>query len=196
MFRRGIETKRLLRWGLYLILGLILAQTAWVLTLGARARGDYSAVVVFLFGATAVAATIYLERRCRGKKFHFYHPWKIPDVTTRRFLWLIAGFDALVTLTIYWVVLMIAPGPFTRSLDTAFVAPMAGALLFLTLPYGYWLMRRLYQPAPVGETTGDQRPLLRYMGYSQPPWRERLLATLLIGALILVLMLSIRWLIG
>ena len=197
MFPRSVETKRLLRWGLYLVLGLVVAQMAWVIGSQSLAHGKYFPIALLSVFVAAAIVMAYLERKCRGEKFHFYHLWRIPNLTTRGVLWSIAGFDALVTVMIFAIV-MVSMGVAFSHLDIAFILPIAAILMVSLVPYEYRLMRRLYEPAPVGETVDDRRASLRYMGYSQPPWRERLLLALLYVAMVFVLMLmfSSRWLIG
>ena len=181
------EKKRLLRWGLYLVVGLILAQSAWVIGSQSIAHGRYFPIALLSVLAGTVVATIYLQRRCRRQKFQFYHPWRIPSLTTRGVLWLIAGFDALVTGT-YLIILIVFMGFAFSSEDVAFPLQLLGLLVVAATPYGYWLMRRRYEPVPVGETSDEGKAWLRYTGYSDPPWRQRLIGAVLLGLLTVVLM--------
>lgn len=60
-------------------------------------------------------------------------------------------------------------------------------LVVATVPYGYWLMRRRYEPVSDGETSDDGKAWLRYTGYSAPPWRQKLIWAVLSGLLAVVL---------
>ena len=193
MFPRSVETKRLLRWGLYLVLGLVVAQSAWMIASQSLAHGKYFPIALLSVFVAAAIVMAYLERKCRGEKFHFYHLWRIPALTTRGVLWLIAGFDAMVTVMIFAIVMVSVGVAFSR-LNIASLLPIAAILMVSLVAYEYWLMRRLYEPVPVGEPVSEKRALLRYMGYSQPSWRERLLLTLLFVAMVFVLMFFLGWL--
>ena len=57
-----------------------------------------------------------------------------------------------------------------------------------TVPYGYWLMRRRYEPVSDGEISDDNKAWLRYTGYSAPPLRQRLIWAVVFGLLAVVLM--------
>ena len=182
-----IERKRLLRWGLYVVLGIVLAQSAWVIGSQSIAHGRYFPVALLSFLIGTVAAIIYLERKYRGVKFQFYHPWRIPNLTTRGVLWLIAGFDALV-MGAFFVIVMVLMGLALRETSVSTLLQLSALLVVATSPYGYWLMRRQYEPVPAGETVGDDKARLRYTGYSNPPWHQRLIWAVLFGALVVVFM--------
>ncbi len=193
MFPRSVAAKQLLRWGLYLILGLFVAQMAWVIGSQSLKSGKYFPIALLSVFVAAAIAMAYLERKCRGEKFHFYHLWRIPALTTRGVLCLIAGFDAMVTMMIFAIVMVSVGVAFGRP-NIASLLPIAAILMVSLVAYEYWLMRRLYEPVPVGEPASEKRVLLRYMGYSQPSWRERLLLTLLFVAMVFVLMFFLGWL--
>ena len=182
-----IEKKRLLRWGLYVILGLIVAQSAWVIGSQSIAHGRYSPIVLMSVLVGTVIATIYLERKFRGVKFQFYHPWGIPRLTTRGVLWLIAIFDAVV-MGVFLVIVFVSMGLAFGEGSTVSLLQMPALLVVATVPYGYWLMSRRYEPAPAGETSDEGRDRLRYTGYSTPPWRQRLIWAALFGLLAIVFM--------
>ena len=181
------DRRRLLRWGLYMFLGLIVAQSAWVIGSQSIAHGRYSAIVLLSVLVGTVVATIYLERKYRGVKFQFYHPWRIPSPTTRGVLWLIAGFDAAV-MGVFFVMVMVAMGLAFREGNVVSLLQLPALLVVATVPYGYWLMRRRYEPVPAGETSDEGKAWLRYTGYSAPPWRQRLIWAALFGLLAVVVM--------
>ena len=182
-----IERKRLLRWGLYVILGLIVAQSVWMIGSQSIAHGRYSPIVLLSVLVVTVVATIYLERKYRGVKFQFYHPWRIPRLTTRGILWMIAIFDAVV-MGVFFVIVIVSMGLAFREASAVSLLQLPALLVVATVPYGYWLMRRRYEPVPVGETSDEDRPRLRYTGYSAPPWRQRLIWAVLFGLLAIVFM--------
>ena len=182
-----IERKRLLRWGLYVILGLIVAQSVWVIGSQSIAHGRYSPIVLLSVLVVTVVATIYLERKYRGVKFQFYHPWRIPRLTTRGILWLIAIFDAVV-MGVFFVIVIVSMGLAFREASAVSLLQLPALLVVATVPYGYWLMRRRYEPVPGGETSDEDRARLRYTGYSTPPWRQRLIWAVLFGLLAIVFM--------
>ena len=182
-----IERTRLLRWGLYVILGLIVAQSVWVIGSQSIAHGRYSPIVLLSVLVVTVVATIYLERKYRGVKFQFYHPWRIPRLTTRGILWLIAIFDAVV-MSVFFVIVIVSMGLAFREASAVSLLQLPALLVVATVPYGYWLMRRRYEPVPGGETSDEDRARLRYTGYSTPPWRQRLIWAVLFGLLAIVFM--------
>ena len=126
-----VEKKRLLRWGLYVILGLIVAQSAWVIASQSIAHGRYSPIVFMSVMVGTVIATIYLERKYRGVKFQFYHPWRIPRLTTRGILWMIAIFDAVV-MGVFLVIVIGSAGLVFR--DGTAVSLLQLPALLLVLP--------------------------------------------------------------
>ncbi len=183
--RMGI--RRLLRWGLYVILGLIIAQSAWLIGSQSIAHGRYSPIVLITILVGTVVAMIYLERKYRGVKFQFYHPWRIPSLTTRGVLWLIAGFDAVVA-SAFLVIVIVSTGLAFREVNVVSLLLLPALLVVATVPYGYWLMRRRYEPATAGETSDDNRAWLKYMGYSAPHWRQKLMWAVLFGMLAVISM--------
>ena len=192
---KGVKIGRLFRWAFYLILGLLIAQILWTIARRSWGSGDYTGLALVLGTGFAVAAIGYLESRRPTDKFSPLHPWKIPDMTTRGVLWLMAGFNVLTTLAVFGVCMIplwLLSGP-----SAALYIGMVSVMLFATLPYGYWIMRRLYDRVQVGEGAGDHRVLLRYRGYSEIRLRERLLAGAFTGVLIFVtLVVVINWRLG
>ncbi len=180
-----IEKKRLLRWGLYVILGLVVVQSAWVIGSQSIAHGRYSPIVFMSVMVGTVIATIYLERKYRGVKFQFYHPWRIPRLTTRGIIWMIAIFDAVV-MGVFLVIVIASMGLAFRDGSAISLLRLPALLVVATVPYGYWLMRRRYELVTAGETSDEGRGRLRYTGYSTPPWRQRLIWAALFGLLALV----------
>ena len=171
-FPKRAKIGRVLRWAFYLILGLFLAQMLWNVLSWSWSSGDYTAAFLVLGMVFALAVVTYLHRRRPRDKFQFLHPWKIPNTTTRGVLWLIAGLDALVALAVVGAC-MIPLGLLSRTSAASFMTIMS-MMMLAALPNGYWLMRRLYDTVQVGEGAGDQRVLLRYRGYSEPCFRDRL----------------------
>ena len=180
-----MEKKRLLRWGLYVILGLIVAQSAWVIGSQSIAQGRYSPTVLLSVMVVTVVATIYFERKYRGVKFQFYHPWRIPRLTTRGILWMIAILDAVV-MGVFLVIVIVSMALAFRDGSVVSLLPLPALLVVATVPYGYWLMRRRYELVPGGEISDEGRGRLRYAGYSTPPWRQRLIWAALFGLLAVV----------
>ena len=180
-----VEKKQLLRWGLYVILGLIVAQSAWVIGSQSIAQGRYSQIVFMSVMIGAVIATIYLERKYRGVKFQFYHPWRILRLTTRGILWMIATFDSVV-MGVFLVIVIGSTGLVFRDGSAVSLLQLPALLVVATVPYGYWFMRRRYELVTAGETSDEGRDRLRYTGYSTPPWRQRLIWAALFGFLALV----------
>ena len=191
---------RLLRWAFYLIVGLLIAQMLWNILSWSWSNGDYTNLIFILGLILAVAVVVYMDRRLRPEdKLHVLRPWKIPDTTTRGVLWLIAGFNALTTLAVFCVCMI--PLWLLSKSDAAAALAMVGLLLFLSLPYGYWHVRRLYDRVQVGEGVGrpsgsaafQGRVLLSYKGYSEISLRENLTIVVLTFVVISALVfLAIR----
>ena len=179
----------LLRWVLYLASGLLLTYFLWSVASQLLDQGDYIGTVLVLGVAFVAVAVTYLHRRRPLDKFQFFHPFKVPETTTTRHLWLIAGFDTMAVLAMFSV--FVIPMIITYGTGAVFIAAIVGAMMLATLPNGYRYMRRLYDPLQIGEASDRHLTLLRYRGYSESRFREMLLAGVPTSALVFVVLLFV-----
>ena len=111
-------------------------------------------------------------------RFHALQPWRIPDPATRRTLWLLAGFDALLHSSFYIAIVLTLA--FIADLGALYVGLMFPSLLVITLLRRYRHMRRQYEPVPDRDDERGRRSSLSYVGPSPLSRREK--TTTAIGA--------------
>ena len=179
----------MLRLSLYVVSGVLIAYILWGIVSQLWVHEEYARASLLFIAAIGTVLATFLHRSRPRDKFQFYHPWKIQEATTSRDLWLIAGFDTLVGLSVLG--LFMVPMSLTYGTGAVFFAAIVGVMMLATLPNGYRHMRRQYDMVDAREGLAGRLTLLRYKGYSETHFRQMLLVGVPTSALVFVVLLFV-----